>query len=423
MTVLFSPIGTADPLSQLGDGPMLHIVRHHQPEKVVLFLSPAMAEIHHQDGRYTKAIELLAESAGQKAPCVEPHFSEHSDVHVYDHYIEEFEAILEKIESSNKGAQVLANTSSGTPAMQQALVALDAFGRHNLKALQVATPRKGPNERYDREESNDFDLDTLWELNSDNFSDAESRILEVSSPNFSDRLLKDNILELIENYNYAAASKLAFQVKSMSHKTKELIEGAEERLNLDGSCCPKAFGGTEVAYAPSKKLFEYLNMLEVRLQQEQWADFTRALTPAITETMLALLRPVLPEEKFLKSGVAERLFDTEKINADEKLRTVLGEKDPTKKNYLNSSELLKLIREFSKQKEIEKCEKLRGFEKGARNYLAHEIKRANKKAIEKMGGYSIEDIFKILVDLNKETLGLYQRINRMIVESLKQEGA
>lgn len=37
--ILFSPIGTADPITALGDGPMLHIVRHYRPIVVVLFLS------------------------------------------------------------------------------------------------------------------------------------------------------------------------------------------------------------------------------------------------------------------------------------------------------------------------------------------------------------------------------------------------
>ena len=41
--ILFSPVGTADPITALGDGPMLHIVRHYQPSVVVLFLSPAVA--------------------------------------------------------------------------------------------------------------------------------------------------------------------------------------------------------------------------------------------------------------------------------------------------------------------------------------------------------------------------------------------
>lgn len=38
MKVLFSPIGNSDPWSNDRDGAMLHIVRHYQPDIVVLFL-------------------------------------------------------------------------------------------------------------------------------------------------------------------------------------------------------------------------------------------------------------------------------------------------------------------------------------------------------------------------------------------------
>lgn len=68
MTTLFSPVGTADPITQLGDGPLLHIIRHRKPDRVVLFLSPAMSAYQMQDSRYTKAIELLVEATA--FPCL-----------------------------------------------------------------------------------------------------------------------------------------------------------------------------------------------------------------------------------------------------------------------------------------------------------------------------------------------------------------
>ena len=36
--VLFSPIGTTDPIRDCYDGGCLHIVRHYRPQKVVLYL-------------------------------------------------------------------------------------------------------------------------------------------------------------------------------------------------------------------------------------------------------------------------------------------------------------------------------------------------------------------------------------------------
>ena len=40
--VLFSPIGTTDPIREYYDGPMLHIVRHYLPHKVYLYYTREM---------------------------------------------------------------------------------------------------------------------------------------------------------------------------------------------------------------------------------------------------------------------------------------------------------------------------------------------------------------------------------------------
>ena len=44
MKILFSPIGYTDPWRNNHDAAMLHIVRHYQPEKVVLFFSKSLWE-------------------------------------------------------------------------------------------------------------------------------------------------------------------------------------------------------------------------------------------------------------------------------------------------------------------------------------------------------------------------------------------
>ena len=44
MKVLFSPIGNSDPWSNDRDGAMLHIVRHYQPDIVVLFFTESIWE-------------------------------------------------------------------------------------------------------------------------------------------------------------------------------------------------------------------------------------------------------------------------------------------------------------------------------------------------------------------------------------------
>lgn len=165
MTTLFSPVGTADPFTQLGDGPMLHIIRHRQPSKVVLYLSPAMTVYQHKDQRYTKAIDFLSESAGIPLPEVRIIESDYDEVYRFDLYIEEFESILKELSVFDES--VLVNVSSGTAGMAQALVALGSFGRINLELLQVLTPRRGINVRHDRENPDEYDFDVLWEWNCD----------------------------------------------------------------------------------------------------------------------------------------------------------------------------------------------------------------------------------------------------------------
>lgn len=181
MTTLFSPVGTADPITQLGDGPLLHIVRHRHPEKVVLFLSPAMLSFQEKDGRYTKAISLLAESIGIAVPEVELIRSDFEEVYRFDRYIELFEPILKRLSAEDS---VLVNVSSGTSGMAQALVALGSFGRLRVELLQVLTPKRGINARDDRENPNSYDLDLLWEFDQEIESESECRIRSVSTPQF-----------------------------------------------------------------------------------------------------------------------------------------------------------------------------------------------------------------------------------------------
>lgn len=424
MSVLFSPIGTADPLTQLGDGPMLHIVRHYRPERVVLFLSPKMAEYQEQDQRYTKAIELLsAECHGGDVPTIELVKSSTTDVYKFDVYISEFEQKLNEIGRENGGDTILVNVSSGTPAMEEALVALGAFGRLDLSLLQVTTPRRGPNTKCDREDPHGYDLEPLWEYNPDNEADADCRILKVLSPNFGDRLLLENIRSLIARYDYTAAAALARQVQTISLDARAMIEAAEDRLNLNGQKSAQVFAGTGAAYLPNKLVGEYIYTLEVIFEQERWADFMRALTPAVTETMLRHLRPELPDERYLKvpSQMGNYRYDTEVITQNPILKDIIKPRKskPGMEQYLNNYTLDKLVREFCQNSTvIDKLHQLYIFEHGSRNLYAHTIVRVNKEEIESGGGMTMEEVMQSLLELNEVRPGLYKRINEAICKLL-----
>lgn len=428
MSVLFSPIGTVDPLTQLGDGPMLHIIRHYRPERVVLFLSPEMAEYQEQDQRYTKAIELLsAECHEGDVPTIELVKSNTTDVYKFDVYISEFEQKLNEIGKENGGDTILVNASSGTPAMEEALVALGAFGRLNLTPLQVPTPRKGSNKKEDRENPRDYDLDLLWACNPDNEEGRPCRILEVKTPNFSDRLLLENIRSLTSRYNYVAAASLAKQTRTISSDARKMIEATVDRLNLNGQKSAQVFARSDMAYSASTAgmVAEYVSILEVMLEQERWADFMRALTPAITETMLRYLRPVLPDHRYLQrpSKPGNYKYDAECIRKDATLCRIipLGNDGRPKNPYLNNTILDKLIDEYCQDGVlINKLHRLYEFEHAPenRNKIAHTIVRINKKDIECNGGMTMEEVMQSLLELNEVRPGLYKRINEAICKLL-----
>lgn len=427
MSVLFSPIGTADPLTQLGDGPMLHIVRHYRPERVVLFLSPKMAEYQEQDQRYTKAIELLSERHGGDVPTIELVKSSTTDVYKFDVYISEFEQKLNEIGKENGGDTILVNASSGTPAMEEALVALGAFGRLNLTLLQVLTPRKGPNKKEDRENPHKYELDFLWECNLDNEEGRSCRILEVKTPNFSDRLLLENIRSLTARYNYVAAASLAEQARTISPEARMMIEAAVDRLNLNGQKSAQVFARSDMAYSSSAAglVAEYVSILEIMLKQERWADFMRALTPAITETMLRYLRPVLPDHRYLKRPAkpGNYEYDAERIRKDATLRRIipLGSDGRPKNPYLSNYILAKLIDEYCQDGVlINRLHRLYEFEHAPenRNTIAHAIVPINKKVIERNGGMTMKEVMQSLLELNEVRPGLYKRINEAICKLL-----
>lgn len=426
MSVLFSPVGTADPLTQLGDGPMLHIVRHYRPDRVVLFLSPAMREHQERDHRYTEAIERLSASDGRKVPVMELVDAVEKEVYRFDSYIGEFEGILARLCEESPGEPVLVNVTSGTPQWLAALVALGAFGSLDLRLLQVTTPRRGVNKQQDRERQSDYDLDGLWEWNEslreEDPEARESRVIEVETPNFSDRLLRENVVRLVRAYNYPAAFELASQMRDVDPNAMAMIAAARDRLNLDGALPAKVFARTELAYRPNDPLGEYLSVMEVRLAQGNWADFVRLLTPALSRICRdELERCGLPEHAYL---LRERNRQTSKLDwdliaRDRRLRDVFGNRRPGDA-YVTNAQLVKLVENNCTDRRVtEKIVKLREFESKCRNPLAHDLTASSRGSLERLGGLPLDTVMQYLEDLHGcFRPHLYQRVSQAIIESL-----
>lgn len=428
MKVFFSPVGTADPITQLGDGPMLNIVRHYAPEFIYLFLSPGMAANEEEDHRYTRAVAMLSEYLGRKAPEVRLIVSTHEAVWQFDHYIQEYENFFKRIKEDHPEAEILVNASSGTPQMEQALVSLGAFGALELKLLQVRTPKQGVHAGEDREPQESYDLDFMWELNLES-GNNDGRIDEIKSPNFELRLQLRNILLLVERYEYSAASKIASSCSLVPDNVKTLIIAADERLHLvtfDKAC--KAFGGTGLSCRPNDSLWEYLYVMEVKLKQGKYDDFIRSLTPALTVIMEDELQQYLPKSKYLKkdkSGKFTSEINVNTVKSDKKLNKILSSGPNSKiPKYVNNSLLIKLLEEYfsGDSDRLMLIKNLRKVEERCRHKLAHDLIRSDKKKIDELAKpMSLNDIMDALFTLHGSMEpGLYDRINDRIVELIAE---
>lgn len=437
MKILFSPVGTADPLTMLGDGPMLNIVRYHRPDKVALFFSPKMAMYQERDERYTRAIELLCASEGAGCPELELVESSHQAVYQFDHYIEEFEEILTRLKSGNPKATIMVNVSSGTPAMEQALVALGSFGHLDMQMLQVITPRKDINDRSDREDPDSYDLDVLWECSFDEACDTTNRIHVVESPNFGARLLRENARTLVAQYEYDAAAKILSSLRGASGKALSAVRAAADRLNLDHKPeLGQKFNAAGMAYRPpsslENQLAEYIWVMEVRYQQGHWADFARSVTPALSKLIQLVLRPYLSEAEWAvldKEGKLEK-EDYKQVEGSKYLgfiaRDVLT--DRRKVYFLSNNDLTGLLETAQKNGDLKNRElyralrNVRRFESKCRNKIAHEIRLTSRQALEDISGCKLADVkgwlfqsYNELVDDNPIEPGLYDRINDWIL--------
>lgn len=444
MRILFSPIGTADPLTQLGDGPMLHIVRHCMPEKVVLFLSPKVQGFERLDaasdgpedvrvfGRYEAAIRRLCIEEGRPIPSVERIKSDDAEVHRFDVFINEFELVLRRLCDESAGEPVLVNVTSGTPGWQSALVALGSFGRLPLKLLQVSTPKRDANERHDRENPTKFSLDDLWswneDLRKDDPSTHESRIVEVVTPNFTDRLVRENVIALANAYDYEAAYKLASFAGEIDEGVREMIRAAADRLNLDGNLPARVFARSEVAYRPNDPLGEYLSVMEVRYEQGHWADFLRLMTPALTRLVKnELQKSGLPERRYARyvSGKPTNVIDWDAVESDDSMRALFRRigvypSSNDKPTYITNYILFNLLDAYGTNEEAkETLLMLRQVERKCRNELAHNLKASNKNSIERLGGITFDKMLSHLFALHGNMRPhLYADINREIIKRL-----
>lgn len=229
--ILFSPIGTTDPIRDCNDGACLHIIRHYHPDKVVLFFTKEMEEREAANHCYTLAIKHIAPDC--EITCIN---SGIKDAHIYDRFIEIIPREINNLKSDEN--EIILNLSSGTPQIKT-MMAIMAV-QEDLRAVQVASPQKASNSNSHPVQYGD-DVEAMIENNLDDEPNAENRCTEPPIQVIRYFGERQQILSLVKSYEYNAAYMLAKHSAHMPDEAKKLLKFLALRSQLRLAEAKKVF--------------------------------------------------------------------------------------------------------------------------------------------------------------------------------------
>jgi CRISPR type III-A/MTUBE-associated protein Csm6 len=433
-TILFSPVGGTDPISSTNyrDGSMLHICRVYQPDEVVLYMSQEMLKNQEKDDRYRYCLDHL-----QKLQNFEfsYHFIERpqlKEVQEFDYFYQEFRQIIECIfKKMDDSDQLLLNISSGTPAMKSGLLVLKTLGEFPCKAIQVVNPER----KIGTSIHDNYDVETLWELNEDNSEDFENRCREVQCPTLSAMKAEEVIKKHILVYDYQAAVFMAETLsEEYTEKYLDVLKMAELRLRLDFKGTDNLLKEGKVDCIPVKdgngrKSFEYALSLDIKLRRKEYADFVRAITPLIVDLFEMVLKKQykIDINDYCRNDRNGRCWADEKLEGTEILKIL---KEEYKNRFkgggpIYSDHLKALIRTYSNNRNlIQIVEDLRQVESSVRNLAAHQVVSIDDTKIKTLTGFTGQQIFNKIkavfsytgLNIKGEYWESYDEMNKKIIE-------
>lgn len=437
MNILFSPIGTTDPVSEqnLRDAAMLHICRYRQIDKVYMYMSGEICTYHDLDNRYVYCLERLSEHLGRNIDYEIIEQRELTDnVNSFDYFINEFKSLVDVIHKNNPEDTILLNVSSGTPAMKSALQSLEAFVDYKVTPIQVSTPNKKSNAHsFDKTK---YDPETIWELNEDN-SINEDRTRLSDNSRFFAQIKKQNIIQLIRSYDYVGAVALADSMTDMlSTEFVELVHAADQRFKLNFRKAKEIFAKydykvLEIEATRFAELAEYMLILDLKVKREEYVDFLRGITPIIADLFELILKNSCGfnvDDYVRKNRKGVREWDIKKLSENPTVIDALNRKyGEFRSEPVYSSAMEVIIDALSSDSELALvCKDLRTAEEKLRNTAAHEITGVSDDKIKSKLGFSAADIVKNLftamryagINADKGFFKSYDRMNDIIVSKL-----
>ena len=435
-TILFSPVGGTDPISNYNckDGSLLNICRAYRPDKVYLYMSKEIMELHNKDNRYIYCLKKLSEWKNWKFEYEIIERPELVNVQEFDPFYDDFKEIIEGILADcDEGDTLLLNISSGTPAMKSALLILKTMGELECRAIQVSTPEKGMNEHRHQ----GYDVKTLWECYKEESETFDSRCKEVTSPSLSMIKQEGIIKRLVSEYSYQAAVEAAEMLpEDKTAGYMDLLRMAACRILLDISGTDKILLKNSTYSIPIKdsgvrKYYEYALALDIKLKRHEYGDFIRGISP-----LLAVLFERIFEKQTdikLKDYCDRRnnswKWDLARLVGSKLYETLTAEYgDDFRARDVYSSQLAVLIEAYAKNPDVvDLVKELRKVEKELRNPAAHQIVSITEESIQGEFGFSAKHIMDSIkkafiyaeFNIKKEQWDSYNDMNKAIISAIE----
>lgn len=440
--VLFSPVGSTDPITGQHDGALLHISRCLDIDEIYLFLSKEMCELDERDNRYMYCLEQLMELAGHKFIVHKIMRPDLIEVQVFDTIFSDFrEVIGELTKTLEREDELYLNISSGTPAMKSALQVIATFAERKMIPVQVSTPSKAYNEHRE-DVKGDYDVELQWEMNLDNQPGFKHRWTISSNMNLAAEIKKNIIKNLVNSFDYVAALDIT---KGMSDFIDEsalnLLQAAASRIKLDKRKATAFLKNVDYKMFPHEMssecgIFEQLALCRIKILKEEYADFLRSISPlffAMLERVVKRELGIVLEDYYgIKKGLNGTIFkawDIDKVKAEPVLVRILTRdgKYELRRQVVYTAHLVELLNMKNSSREVvDVVARIRRVEEDIRNPVAHCITYITEDVIKTATGMSAMDIFKLLkklaiysgIHITDEDLHTYEKCNDEIIKRL-----
>ena len=386
MKILISAVSDSDPIRGFHDGALVHIARKYRPDKIIIVYSDKMLP---NKERNNKVLFSISENYRPEI-IIHEKIIIGEDVFIFDKMYDEFSKIIN--ECYSKEDEFILNLSSGTPQICAALFIINRLSGINVKAVQVASPQKGPNteDKHDISE----DIDDLISLNEDSTDQFVDRTLEDSAEKFSQDLMKKTIRDFITKYDYKTSLELANQfsdfpgLKESRKKLQNIVDA------LDRQDIPQTLKNRKWSDEKKKVLNAYLT---IELQKER-GNFSEGLIRIKTLTEFIL-------EDYIDNrypGLLDRYVD-------ESEKYFLG--------IWDYSKILKEKREWTLYNQIKPMINMNT----SRNTLAHRLDPLQSEELRQLGSVlkNLKALVKEQYQFNEKDFNFYKELNKELLELLK----